>query len=153
MLDTVLLKVMGVTKPIETEEKCLVVFGFILLSIIDRDSNECGHRVSFVVLWKTCTRKMLEKFWYARREWIEGISNFRRKLNLPVILSRGANQNYSTYVTMIHRRYERLQHKCSPFLQVLHKRTKCLVYKRIENPGSFMQGFSIRENKTGRRSL
>ena len=68
VFDTVLLKVVSITKPIETEEKCLVVFGFILLSIIDWDGDESGHRVSFVVLWKTCTRKMLEKFWYARRE-------------------------------------------------------------------------------------
>ena len=75
---------------------------------------------------------------------IEGF-NFQRKLFPSFALSRGANQNYSTYVTMIHRRYERLQHKCSPFLQVLHKRTKCLVYKRIENPGSFVKGFSISE--------
>lgn len=68
VLDTVLLKMVGVPVPIETEEKCLVVFDFILLSVIDRDGDKCGHRVSFVVLWKTCTRKMLEKFWYARRE-------------------------------------------------------------------------------------
>ena len=59
-------------------------------------------------------------------------SNFQRKLVPSPAVSRSANQNYSTYVTMIHRRYKRLQHKCSPFLQVLHKRTKCLVYKRIE---------------------
>ena len=76
-----------------------------------------------------------------------GCSIFQRKIVHPVSLSRGANQNYSTYVTMIHRRYKRLQHKCSPFLQVLHKRTKCLVYKRIENPGSFGTGFSIQRTK------
>ena len=69
-LDLVLLMEKCVTKPIETKKKCLVVFGFILLSIIDWDGDKCGHRVSFVVLWKTCTRKMLlEKFWYARREY------------------------------------------------------------------------------------
>ena len=76
VLNTVLLKVVGITKPIETEEKCLVVFGFILLSIIDRDGDKSGHRVSFVVLWKTCTRKMLEKFWYARRECGDRMFNF-----------------------------------------------------------------------------
>ena len=59
-LDLVLLMEKRVAKPIETEKKCLVVFGFILLSIIDWDGDESGHRVSFVVLWKTCTRKMLE---------------------------------------------------------------------------------------------
>ena len=146
-LDLVLLMEKRIPEPIETEEKCLVVFGFILLGIIDRDSNERGHRMSFVVLWKTCTRKMLEKFWYARREYATGCSIFQRKIVHLVALSRGANQNYSTYVTMIHRRYKRLQHKCSPFLQVLHKRTKCLVYKRIENPGSLTLGFSIRRTK------
>ena len=56
-LDLVLLMEERVTKPVQAEEKCLVVLGFILLSVIDRDSDECGHRVSFVVLWKTCTRK------------------------------------------------------------------------------------------------
>mgnify|MGYP006319309405 FL=1 len=76
-----------------------------------------------------------------------GCSIFQRKIVHLVAVSRGANQNYSTYVTMIHRRYERLQHKCSPFLQVLHKRTKCLVYKRIENPGPFVKGFSIQRTK------
>ena len=67
-------------------------------------------------------------------------------------LTLSAYQNYSTYVTMIHRRYERLQHKCSPFLQVLHKRTKCLVYKRIETDALTVKGFNS-ENKAGRRSL
>ena len=81
-----------------------------------------------------------------------GCSIFHRKIVHPVSLSRGANQNYSTYVTMIHRRYKRLQHKCSPFLQVLHKRTKCLVYKRTETDALTIRGFSS-ENKAGRRSL
>lgn len=81
-----------------------------------------------------------------------GCSIFQRKIVHPVSLSRGANQNYSTYVTMIHRRYKRLQHKCSPFLQVLHKRTKCLVYKRIETDALYYRGFNS-ENKAGHRFL
>ena len=142
-----------VTKPIKTKEKCLVVFGFILLSIVDWDGDERGHRVSFVVLWKTCTRKMQEEFWYARRECGDRMFNFPEENCSSRRGIPGANQNYSTYVTMIHRRYKRLQHKCSPFLQVLHKRTKCLVYKRIENPGSLTSGIFNSENKAGRRSL
>lgn len=81
-----------------------------------------------------------------------GCSIFQRKIVHPVSLSRSAIQNYSTYVTMIHRRYKRLQHKCSPFLQVLHKRTKCLVYKRIETDTLPFRGLNS-ENKAGRRSL
>ena len=93
-------------------------------------------------------KEMQEKFWYARRD-----PSLKRKIIPKELslrgrdLSRGADQNYSTYVTMIHRRYKRLQHKCSPFLQVLHKRTKCLVYKRIENPGSSLRGFLIHRTK------